>query len=485
MIQYSHLDSPMSPQSFLSIIARRFKLIMLSFLIIVGAVTAVTFLLPPLYEASSRVIVSYQDDYEKAMHPSSARLPYDAISTELAIMKARTILEPVVVNLRLDSSNVSEQETSPQLLHEHAVARLMADLKVELDKDTAILVVSYADEDPERAAKVVNEAVRQYMQQRPSLSKDESAVKFLNNQIQELEQRIDSLELKSQIYKSKSQVLAPEKQSQILFTTLADFDQEITRVRTERIAKESRLRVIKQQLENGSAISIPVTEASNSLSKMEYLNQLRKTLLDLQLKKNQLAQKYTEKHPDMIAVTSDIKNTEAKIQKEINEIIQLEETDVKAIRAQERELNRARAQVTNSIADLSRKEYELGKHTISIDELKNVHAALVSQREQAFSAARKKEHLVQARILEEAVVPFKPSSPNKKLYLALGVVLGSVVSVAAAFFVEYFDHSVHTAEDAQNCLGLPILATIQDVHPESFKQIELRSEKRIVFKSLD
>lgn len=479
MIQYSHLDSPMSPQSFMSVLVRRFKLVVFGFIAIVGAVTLVTFLMPPTYEASARLIVSYQDDYEKAMNPSLSRVPYDVISTELAILKTRTIVEPVVKNLAL-----ADTASSPKLAHQQAVARLMSDLKVEREKDTAILNISYEDRDAIRTAKVVNEAVRQYMLQRPALSKDESAVQFLNAQIAELEARIDSLEHKSQMYKSNARVIAPDKQSQILFTTLADFDQEITRVRTERIAKESRLRVIKSQLKNGAVISIPA-ESSNSLSKMEYLNELRKTALELELRKNQLAQKYTEKHPDMITVMQDIQNTNAKIEHEIAEIIQLEETDVRAIRAQERELERTRAQVSQSIADLSRKEYELGKHTISIDELKKVHAALIEQRENAFTAARKKEHLVQARVLEEAVTPFKPSRPNKKLYLALGLLLGSVVSVAAAFFVEYFDHAVHTAEDAQNCLGLPLLATIQDVRPEAFVQLQPTTEKKIVFKALD
>ncbi len=479
MIQYSHLDSPMSPQSFMSILARRFKLVVFAFVAIVGAVTLATFVMPPVYNASARLFVSYQDDYEKATNPTINRVPYDVIATELAILKTRGIIEPVVKNLALADSIMP-----PDMAHQQAVARLAADLKVEREKDTSILTISYEDNDPFRAAQIVNEAVRQYLRQRPSLSKDESAVQFLTTQIAELEARIDSLEHKSQLYKSKTRVIAPERQSQILFTTLADFDQEITRVRTERIAKESRLRVIKSQLANGAVTSIPA-ESSNSLSKMEYLNELRKTALELELKKNQLAQKYTDKHPEMIAVTQDITNTTAKIEHEIAEIIRLEETDVRAIRAQENELERTRAQVSNSIADLSRKEYELGKHTISIDELKKVHSALVEQREQAFTAARKKEHLVQARVLEEAVAPFKASKPNKKLYLALGLLLGSVVSVAVAFFVEYFDHAVHTAEDAQNCLGLPLLATIQDVRPEAFVQLQPVSKKKTVFKALD
>lgn len=481
MIQYSQLDSPLSPQSFLGIIARRIKLILFSFASIFTAIAVVTFTLPPVFEATARLFVSYQDDYEKTANSGNLRVPYDIIATEVAILKTRAILEPVASILGLDTLIES---TNRQLCRQQAVDQLGRNLSVKREKDTSILAISYADQNPHLAAQIVNESIRQYLLQRPAMSKDESAVTFLNNQIKELEQRIDSLEIKSRIYKSKTRVLAPEKQSQILFSTLADFDREITRVRTERIAKESRLRVIKQQLDLGQTISIPVTEASNSLSKMEYLNELRKTDLELQLRKNVLAQKYTEKHPDMMTVLQDIQNIRTKIDKEIQEIIQLEETDVKAVQAQERELIRARAQVASSIADLSHKEYELGKQTLSIDELKSVHATLIEQREHALTAARKKQHLIGARLIEEAVVPYRAARPNKKLYLALGVMLGSVLSFSIAFFVEYFDHAVHTAEDAQNCLGLPILATIQDIQPRLLHQLE-NKQKRIVFKPLD
>ncbi|MBN1478920.1 GumC family protein [candidate division KSB1 bacterium] len=481
MIQYNQLDSPLSPQSFTSIIARRIRLVLFSFIAIFATVAVVTFTLPPVYEATARLIVSYQDDYEKMANPGTVRAPYDIIATEVAILKTRAIIEPVVSTLGLAVSN---DITDVQHGHQQAVARLTKNLSVKREKDTSILIISYADQNPERAAQIVNESIRQYLLQRPALSKDESAVRFLNQQIKELEQRIDSLEIKSQIYKSETRVLAPEKQTQILFSTLAEFDQEITRVRTERIAKESRLQVIKQQLNQGQRISIPVTEASNSLSKMEYLNNLRKTELDLQLRKNVLAQKYTKKHPDMATVLQDIENIQTKIDKEIQEIIQLEETDVKAVQAQERELIRTRSQVARSIADLSKNEYELGKHTIGIDELKNVHATLIEQREHALAAARKKEHLVGARLIEEAVPPFQAARPNKKLVLAFGIMLASVLSFSAAFFVEYFDHAVHTAEDAQNCLGLPVLAIIQDVHPRALHQLE-HKQKAIAFKPLD
>jgi len=133
------------------------------------------------------------------------------------------------------------------------------------------------------------------------------------------------------------------------------------------------------------------------------------------------------------------------------------------------ELVKARQKVSQSIEEFSEKEYELDKRTLGIEELKTVYATLIQQREQAQTAVDKKEYLVQARLLEEATVPFKPSKPNKKLYGALGLMLGLVFAFGIAFFIEYFDHSVYTVEDAQVCLNVPVLAVIQDVNVKPTK----------------
>ena len=96
---------------------------------------------------------------------------------------------------------------------------------------------------------------------------------------------------------------------------------------------------------------------------------------------------------------------------------------------------------------------------------------LVRQREEAKITASKKEHLVQVRLIEPAVVPYHPAKPNRPLFAALAFILGFVVSFGFAFFIEYFDHSVNSVEDAQYCLGLPILASISDFAPNSKKPV--------------
>ena len=63
-------------------------------------------------------------------------------------------------------------------------------------------------------------------------------------------------------------------------------------------------------------------------------------------------------------------------------------------------------------------------------------------------------------ILNKAELPTAPSSPRVALNMAIGVLLGLIVGVGLAFFIEYLDTSVKTMDDVETMLGVPVLAIV-------------------------
>ncbi len=488
MIQYSHFDSPVSPQSFLSVVHKRRKTILLLFVLIVASVVGASFILPPQYRSLAKVMVNYQNDSEKAhllgLQSEGSRALYDKLGAEVVIFKTRSLLDPVVTQLGLDqpkNGKAPMNSSEAAELHDKAIEDLAKDLEIEREKDTNVLTLSYEHKNPRLAANVVDKLVTEYIKQRPSLDRDDRAYEFFDKQIQVIKNEIEAAERRGMEYKSGERVLQPDKQTEILFSSVADFDKELTRTRSERIAKEAKLQIIREQMANGGDIVIPTNESSESPSREEYLNELKKTLLSLELKKSSLAKRFTAKHPEMATVLADIEETKNKIRAEVDEVIQAEELSIKALMAAEQALAQRMNQVVNSVAKLSQQEFELNQLTIGIDDLRSVYSMLIRQREEARIASSKQEYLVQIRLLEPAMVPHKPSKPNRPLFAGLAVLLGLVVSFGFAFFLEYFDHSVNTVEDAQNCLGLPILAAIPDFEVAGFKQPHNGHAKGLAF----
>ena len=63
-------------------------------------------------------------------------------------------------------------------------------------------------------------------------------------------------------------------------------------------------------------------------------------------------------------------------------------------------------------------------------------------------------------IVDSAKVGLRPVRPNKPLNIALGIIIGLVVGVGLAFFIEYLDTSVKTIDDVERSLGSPVLGVI-------------------------
>jgi capsular exopolysaccharide synthesis family protein len=63
-------------------------------------------------------------------------------------------------------------------------------------------------------------------------------------------------------------------------------------------------------------------------------------------------------------------------------------------------------------------------------------------------------------IMDDALPGNRPVKPNKPLNIALGIIIGLVVGVGLAFFIEYLDTSVKTIDDVERSLQSPVLGVI-------------------------
>ena len=63
-------------------------------------------------------------------------------------------------------------------------------------------------------------------------------------------------------------------------------------------------------------------------------------------------------------------------------------------------------------------------------------------------------------VIEPAVPVAKPVKPNKPMNIALGVIVGLIIGVGLAFFIEYLDTSVKTIDDVERALQARVLGVI-------------------------
>ncbi|HBE88045.1 MAG TPA: hypothetical protein DDW67_02770 [Elusimicrobia bacterium] len=64
------------------------------------------------------------------------------------------------------------------------------------------------------------------------------------------------------------------------------------------------------------------------------------------------------------------------------------------------------------------------------------------------------------RLIDAAIPPLKPIKPRKLFNMLLAVIGGFVLAIFAAVLVEFIDQTVRTQEDVENKLGLPFLGSV-------------------------
>jgi len=454
-----------SLRTFLNIIFKRKYIIISVFASVVATVTVGTLLMKPVYQANSKILIEREMDSEKSllfrMNLSLMYEKHDWLKSEIEMIKSTPVALKIIENLKLDQTDFKGVKQQSQIL-----ATFQNRLKIESTKDSNVLDLSYESGNASQAAEVVNKVVNAYVEFRLHLFSDSEQYQFFSDQIRVAEEKLRELETRQAQFKQNQEIISLEAQSDILLTKIADYEKALTEVRTKRIGKEAMLTVIKQQLASGDKANFPVTETSNSLSREKHIARLRGELLDLELKRDQLLQKFTPEYEEVADLEQAIISTRKRIETEIDEIVTLEETSIRAMKAEEQALQSTVDELNEQIKAFAMKEYELTQLSRGIEDNREVYSMLLKQREEARISQAKLERGVKIKVVSPALTPSQPTKPNKRLNVLLAIILGFVSGLGLAFFIEYFDHTVNSPDELEEQLDLPVWGVIKSVEFE-------------------
>jgi len=430
---------------------KRKYIVLTIFFSIVLTVTIGSYLVKPTYEASAKILVIPDVEAEKAML-FRVNVGYyqdlnERINSELEIIKSRPVAERVLEKLNL--TNVS-------------VKLLLARLSVNRLPESNIIDISYQSKNPQECADIVNQFMHTYVEYRAALIKDNKAYDFFDRQIDIADNHLNELEKRQAQFQQEQSLLAPDQQNQILLDKLSIYEQELTKIRTERMSRQARINIIHKQLENDSTTIIPSFEISDSPSQKDYLSQLKLELLSLELSRNRLLEEYTPTYDEVVKNENQIKSTKLKIKQEVELLINQEKTAIKTLLARESVLKSAIDDIYSQMKDRSQQVFQYSELSRGINDNREIYSMLLKQREEARISLAKTEELIKIRFVSSAVTPESPIKPKKALNIVLSIFLGLGIGVGMALVLEYFDHSISNEEDVERFLKLPLLTSIPE-----------------------
>lgn len=393
------------------------------------------FLLTPIYETSAVLMVTqpnveriYRDDNGslESTVDSFSRLPSLNLNTFTGQFKNAQILDNVIKKLNLDQKGYT-----PKTLAE--------DITVTGNEDTNVLEVKVANPDPALATTIANTLVDEfyaflYFSNQSQMKK---SVAYLNDQLKQTEEELKNA---SEMYQ--------EGRSQ---ARNAD--------------------IVEKEL----------------LSKTEILTNSKSLLLESQVELEQLkagkarlkdslagtpAKLVTKKAPSEGNDLPDHSNTGGNVVSE--EVNPLYMDLIKSLNEKDMEIAQIQAKITgisnniilleNEIADLqvelSEKQMAESTAKRKLDTLENAYAVLNEKIIETEIVKSVDFGRINLTMIAPAYHPSSPVKPDKKLNMAIAGILGVMLSVFAAFVLEFFDDTVKTADDLKKLVDVPILASV-------------------------
>ena len=461
-------DSQLHFLDYWRIIRIRKTVILAVFLLVVLTTTAVTFVLKESYSSTVRIAIEKEATDIQPMLHLQMPLQYDPyfVETEFQKIVSKSVLYPVIEENAIYPGGLGKLyadrfgDTRPYDTAE-TYQILKRNIEVRQTRNTSLIEIRVYDEKKDVARDIANKIAQVYTRWRTIYKETNSlaGILVLSNKLESvsrdvavLQTNVDSLRERYRIPDSASE--NPTFQASLERERVSALAQELTKVNTEYVIYDTKLnellKLSRDKLCKALPIALPV-EA-----------QLPKLQEDLALAEQTLAQRrveYGSEHAELRKVLAMVSEVNTQISNRLDGILTGLSNQVVSLKAGRDQLEQNLVESKRVAAEEAAQSGEYFRKKRDLESKQKIRdAILLRMMQEEVDVALPKASMVQ--VVDWAEPGIRPVRPNIPLNIALGAIVGLVMGVGLAFFIEYLDTSVKTIDDVERSLQSPVLGVI-------------------------
>jgi len=428
-------------KNYLKLVLRNKERFVVIALLLMTMVFVLSFALPRKYQAASTVFIEKNVISELVKGITVTPSMEDTIKVLTYEITSRTLLRKVVDSLDMNLGK-SESET------EALIKGLQNATNVKV-KDKNLFTISFTGNNPQIARDFVNTLVRLYIEGNISSKRGESydATKFLSEQIENFNVKLVEAEKQVNDYKREKGGIISIDEGKLF--------EEINTAQQKLYDLELR----RRQLEGMRFI----TKKSN--------DPLQSRLSVLHKRLDELRVQYTDSYPEVVKVKGDIETVKGQIAAasrtgqesqplDPQELARID-SEIAAIKITEQGLTRYIATNRSLLQSIPSAKAGLEKLELEKSNQKNIYDQLFARHGQSEVSKQMEvqDKSTTFRIVDPAILPVKPSSPNRLKLMLFGMAAGLAASFGLLFLLDQLDGTVKDAEFLKQ-FGIPVLAII-------------------------
>lgn len=435
--------------------------VLLLFFAAVTAATVFSFVAAPVYTAKGSIWI---EDEPKI-------LPFDEVQSfgagtnvqsQMRLLQSRTLAAETIEKLKLfqnpdfagkPSKGKKPVDPSDPIFRELLTENFLGRISVTSVGGTRLVDVQFSNRNPKLAMEILNALFDGYVNMivQKRFSTSEQATKFLNGQIASLRTEIEEAETGLNKYGSEKDILPLTAAEAPTVTRLAEVNKALTAATIEKINKLNYYNQLK---------SAPLGEIPE-LPNGSLVQRMREQYLTLSREYAKRLATVRPEYPEMQRLKSELDAATESLQREMENLIRTAFADYQAALQREQSLQRLLDNQKNEAYKANSNSVIYNSLRIELENKKTLLEALSKRQSETDVSSRLLGlEALNVWIVDRATIPLKPTSPNKRKNVLLGLIIGLGGGIGLALFVEYLNNTVKTSKDVTTSTGLPTLGVI-------------------------
>ncbi len=334
-------------------------------------------------------------------------------------------------------------------------AQVVGAVQVNVIERTGIVMVSYKSPNPSLAAEIVNTLAEEFYDYsiETRYEATQQASEFLSEQIAQLREDLAVKERELQKYGQEKNLMVLDSREDTVVGKFSEMNNSYTGAQINRVKKEAALKELRSlnvdTVSNSQRVNSPTVNGilqSYIQTKNEYQEKLRT---------------FRETYPEMQRIKGRMDSQRVELQNEIKNAVAAAEAEYRTAVQEETSLKNLMENQKQAVLNTNSNKILYNALQIEVENMRTLLAFLVNkQNETQVSARISGQRTSNVRVVDKALVPQTPVSPNVKRNIMMALLLGIFLGLGLAFAVEFLDTSIKSPEDVEKLVGLPSLGII-------------------------
>jgi polysaccharide biosynthesis transport protein len=454
-------------QQFIRVLWARKWLALLVLLITVGVTAGVSRALPKFYTAHASILV----DFKGADPVTGVLPPYQMmpafLATQVDVISSHRVALHVVDMLRLAEMPAAraqfvEATKGQGELRDWLADQLLKRLEVRPARESSVVQISYAAQDPKFAAIIVNTIAEAYVKITLDLKVEPARhnASWFDEQIKSLRDNLEQAQARLTAYQRSKGMLASDERFDVETARLSELSTQMVAAQSSAIdATARRHQADAFERRSGSADGAPEVIAN------PLVQSLKTELTRAEARLTEFREKMGEEHPRYLRAKAERDGINERLEREIRTVAASLGANASSTLQREDELRVAVATQKARLLQLRQARDDAVLLAREVDTAQKVYDAALQRHDHTRLESRTTQTNVS--VLNPAVAPIAPSSPRVMLNTILAAIMGTLLALGVALIVELGDRRARAMDDITEVLGLPVLGEVSVTrHPK-------------------